>query len=229
MTRIILDITMSLDGYVAGPDPSLDDPLGKNGMLLHEWLFGLASFTATHGLEGGEHDADDERVARSLAAVGAQVMGRRMFSGGSGPWEADPNAGGWWGDEPPFRVPVFVVTHHTREPVEFPNGTSFIFVTGGAEAAVEQARTAAGGKDVRVAGGASVATQCLDAGLLDRLDLHVAPILLGAGTRLFDGADLTRLEIADAVASEKVAHLSYRPAAEGSADQEREGDDGGAG
>jgi len=200
---------MSLDGYVAGPNPTLEDPLGENGMQLHEWVFGLESWRSQHGLEGGERNEDDELVTRSLANVGAQVMGRRMFSGGSGPWEDDPNAEGWWGDEPPFRMPVFVVTHHRREAREYPNGSSFTFVQS-VEEAVSLARDAAGGKDVRVAGGASVATQCLDAGLLDRVDLHVAPVLLGGGTRLFDEASFRRLELLGVSGSDAVTHMSYR-------------------
>ena len=158
------------------------------------------------------HDEDDALVARGLATLGAVVMGRKMFSGGSGPWEDDPNAAGWWGDEPPFRVPVFVVTHHEREPMRYPNGTVFTFVTDGAESAIEQARAAAGGKDVRISGGASVATQALRAGLLDRLDIHIAPVLLGSGTRLFEGVDPTQFELAETPASQNVTHVSYLPA-----------------
>ena len=211
MTQITLDITMSLDGFVAGPNATLEDPLGENGMLLHEWVFPLKSFRAQHGGEGGEENTDDALLARNLAPVAATVMGRKMFSGGDGPWDADPNAGGWWGDDPPFRTSVFVVTHHAREPLTFPNGTTFHFVTAGVESAIAQAREAAGEKDVRVSGGASVATQAFDLGLLHRIDLHVAPILLGGGVRLFAGADLTRLELVESSASDKVAHLSYRP------------------
>ena len=211
MTQITLDITMSLDGYVAGPNATLEEPLGRGGELLHEWIVSLKTFRAQHGGEGGEENADDALVARNLAAVGAGVMGRKMFSGGEGPWESDPNADSWFGDDPPFRTPVFVVTHYARETVTYPNGTEFHFVTDGVESAVAQAREAANGKDVRVGGGAEVATQCLRAGLLDRIDLHVAPVLLGGGVRLFEGADLTRLELVESSASEKVAHLSYRP------------------
>jgi dihydrofolate reductase len=210
MTQVTLDITMSLDGYVAGPSPSLEDPLGANGMQLHEWVFPLATWRTMHGLEGGERNADDDLVARGLANLGAEIIGRRMFSGGEGPWESDPNRDGWWGDEPPFRMPVFVLTHHPRERQEYANGSSFTFVTGGVEEAVELAREAAGGKDVRVGGGASTATQCLNAGLLDRIDLHVAPILLGGGTRLFDEAVYRQLELVEVAGSETVAHLSYR-------------------
>jgi dihydrofolate reductase len=211
MTQITVDISMSLDGFVAGPHQSLEEPLGKDGLLLHEWIFGLATWREQHGLEGGEHNADDERVAEALRLSGAVVMGRRMYSGGAGPWEADPNAGGWWGDEPPFDVPVFVVTHHAR-PAETKGGTTITFVTDGVEAAVEQARAAAAGKNVTVAGGAVVVRECLRAGLVDELRLHVAPILLGGGVRLFDGVEPGRLEPADVVSSTSVAHLTYRVA-----------------
>jgi dihydrofolate reductase len=211
MTQIILDISMSLDGFVAGPNPTLEDPLGQNGMLLHEWIFGLATWRSHHGLEGGVQDADDVLVARGLENLGAGVMGRKMFSGGAGPWEDDPNASGWWGDEPPFGVPVFVVTHHEREPVTYANGTVFTFVSDGVESAVEQAREAAGGQDVRVSGGASIATQILRAGLLDRLDLHIAPVLLGGGTRLFEGVGLTQFELLETQGSANVTHVTYLP------------------
>jgi dihydrofolate reductase len=172
MSEVILDISVSIDGYVAGPNPTLEDPLGERGMELHEWVFPLKSWRSHHGIDGGEEGEDDARVARSLARVGAQVMGRRMFSGGSGPWDADSNAAGWWGDEPPFRVPVFVVTHHARP---------------------------------------DVATQCLRAGLLDRIDLHIAPLLLGSGAKLFAGVEPSPLELVEAHASPRATHVSYRP------------------
>src|SRR5437867_483931 len=156
MTKLVCDISVSLDGFVAGPNQTLEQPLGEGGEKLHEWAFGLASFRERHGLEGGETDPDDEVVAESLRSTGAVVMGRRMFSGGAGPWEDDPNADGWWGDEPPFRVPVFVLTHHPRETVVKQGGTSFTFVTDGIESALDQARAAAGDRDVAVAGGASI-------------------------------------------------------------------------
>ena len=133
MARITLDISMSLDGFVAGPEPSLDDPLGKRGMELHEWVFGLASWRRAHGGEGGDTGPDSDLVAEHVASYGAVVMGRRMYSGGEGPWEDDPNAGGWWGDDPPFHVPVFVLTHHPRESLEMQGGTTFHFVTEGIE------------------------------------------------------------------------------------------------
>src|SRR3954454_1255361 len=157
MTQIILDISMSLDGFVAGPSPTLDDPLGQNGMLLHEWVVRLATWRSQHGQGGGVQDPDDALVARGLQNLGAGVMGRRMFSGGDGPWQDDPNANGWWGAETAFGTPVFVVTHHARERQEYANVASFTFVTGGVEEAVALAREAAAGKDVRVSGGASIA------------------------------------------------------------------------
>jgi dihydrofolate reductase len=176
-----LDISMSLDGFVAGPNQTLEQPLGAGGELLHEWAVRLASWREPHGLSGGEADAvDNEVVAEGLRSTGAVIMGRRMFSGGSGPWADDANADGWWGDEPPFHVPVFVLTHHARETVVKDGGTSFTFVTDGVEAALEQARAAAGDKDVLLAGGANVAQEYLRTGLLDELQLHVVPVFLGA-------------------------------------------------
>ena len=167
MSKLIFNISVSLDGYVAGPEPSLDDPLGKGGEQLHEWAFGAQSWRETHGREGGERNADSDVIAERVSATGAVVMGRRMYSGGSGPWEQDPKADGWWGEEPPFHVPVFVLTHHAREPLAMQGGTTFTFVTDGIASAVEQARAAAGEKDVLVAGGAAVVQQAIAAGLLD--------------------------------------------------------------
>jgi dihydrofolate reductase len=212
MTRLRSEISTSLDGYVAGPNATVGSPLGEGGEALHQWMFGLATFRERHGMDGGERNADDEVVAESLENVGAVVMGRRMFSGGSGPWEDDPVADGWWGDDPPFRVPVFVVTHHARETVTKQGGTSFTFVTEGFERAYELARDAADGKDVSLAGGADMVQQALRAGLLDELNVHVAPILLGGGVRLFDnvaGTDV-ELEIVRVIDSRSVTHLKYR-------------------
>jgi dihydrofolate reductase len=212
VTRLISDISISLDGFVAGPNQTLEQPLGEGGERLHEWAVRLASFRERHGLEGGERDADDELVAESLRATGAVVMGRRMFSGGDGPWDEDPNADGWWGDDPPFHVPVFVLTHHPRETVVKEGGTSFVFVTGGIEAALEQARAAAGDKDVSVGGGASIIQQYLKAGLLDELQIHIAPVLLGSGVRLFEPLGIEPLALqADRVLSSPYAtHLRFR-------------------
>ena len=149
MGKVVLDISMSLDGFVAGPNPSLEHPLGEGGERLHEWALGLASWRERHGLSGGDSSPSSEVVEEGLASTGAFVMGRRMFSGGAGPWEDDPNADGWWGDDPPFRAPVFVLTHHAREPVSKQGGTTFTFVTDGVESAVEQAQAAAGGAGCR--------------------------------------------------------------------------------
>lgn len=213
MARLILDITTSLDGFVAGPNASLEHPLGENGMRLHEWAFAAGSWRKRHGLEGGEENADSDVIAERDRATGAVVMGRRMFSGGAGPWADDPNARGWWGDDPPFHVPVFVLTHHARETLPMLGGTSFTFVTDGIDAALEQARAAAGDKDVLLAGGASVADQYLQRGLLDELQIHVVPLLLGDGVRLFDqlGVDPVELELDRVIESPSVTHLRYRP------------------
>jgi dihydrofolate reductase len=206
------DISISLDGFVAGPNPSLEEPLGEGGELLHEWAFTAQSWRESHGLEGGEKNADSEVIEESIGATGAVLMGRRMFSGGEGTWENDPRARGWWGDDPPFHVPVFVLTHHPRETLVMQGGTTFTYVTDGIEAAIEQARSAAGDKDVLVAGGASAVQQCLKAGLLDELQIHVAPVLLGNGTSLFDRLDIEplALEATRVIASPTVTHLRFR-------------------
>jgi len=210
--KVFVELSVSLDGFVAGPNPSLEHPLGEGGELLHEWAMGLEAFRERHGMSGGEQNPDSEIVAESLAGTGAVVMGRRMFSGGEGPWEDDPNADAWWGDDPPFRVPVFVVTHHPRKPVEKQGGTTFTFVTEGVEAAVERARAAAGSANIQIAGGASVGQQALRAGLVDELQMHLVPVLLGEGTRLLEGlsagdAHLERVRVVD---SRAVTHLWYR-------------------
>ena len=212
MTKLTLDISMSLDGFIAGPNQTLEEPLGKGGERLHEWVTRLEAWREPHGLEGGETNADSEVVTEALAAAGAIVMGRRMFSGGEGPWEDDPNPDAWWGDNPPFHVPVFVLTHHERETVVKEGGTTFTFVTDGIESALEQASEAAGGKDVMLWGGGQVAQQYLAAGLLDELELHVVPVVLGDGARLFDNlrdAEV-QLEQVRAVEAPGVTHLKYR-------------------
>ena len=211
MARLRCEISMSLDGFVAGPNPSLEEPLGAGGDLLHEWAFAAASWRESHGLSGGEANADSEVLEESTGSTGAVVMGRRMFSGGQGPWEPDPRADGWWGDDPPFHVPVFVLSHHAREALAMEGGTSFNFVTHGIEAALEEARAAAGDKDVLLAGGASVVQQYLKAGLLNELQIHVAPVLLGDGTSLFDRLriDAVGLETTRVIASPSVTHLRF--------------------
>jgi dihydrofolate reductase len=210
MPKLAADISMSLDGFVAGPNQTLAEPLGAGGMQLHEWLLRLAAWRRPHGLSGGETDVDSELVEESLRSTGSVLMGRRMFSGGEGPWEEDPNADGWWGDEPPFHVPIFVLTHHPRETLQKRGGTSFTFVTDGVEAAVEQARAAAGDKDVSVAGGANVVQQCLAARLLDEIQIHVPPVLLGAGVRLFEHGAPGRLEITRVTDAPLAMHIRYR-------------------
>ena len=211
MERLTCDLSMSLDGYVAGPNQTLEQPLGRGGERLHEWAFRLKSFRERHGMPGGESGPDDDIVKEWLDANGAVVMGRRMFSGGEGPWEDDPNADGWWGDDPPFHVSVFVLTHHPRDPVVKGGGTSFTFVTEGIEAALEQARAAAGGKDVQVGGGAELVQQYLNAGLLDELNIHLVPVLLGnGGIRLLDRLEPTELELTRVIQSGAVTHLRYR-------------------
>jgi dihydrofolate reductase len=210
MTQLRLDISMSLDGFIAGPDRTIEAPLGEGGEQLHEWIFGLASWMESHGIEGeGATGPDDDLVKEQLAQPGAVIMGRRMFSGGEGGWEDDPKAGGWWGDTPPFRMPVFVLTHHPRETLVL-GETSFVFVTDGVESAFEQARSAAAGKDVAIAGGANVVQQSLRAGLLDELQVHIAPVLLGDGVRLFAGGERAKLEVLRVVGSPTVTHIKYR-------------------
>jgi dihydrofolate reductase len=203
-----LNISMSLDGFVAGPNATLEEPLGEGGEQLHDWIVGLESWREQHGLEGGERNADGDLVRETTERTGAFVMGRRMFSNGEGPWEDDPKANGWWGDDPPFGGPVFVVTHHEREPLVL-GTTTFTFVDG-IEAAIRQARDAGSGKDVQVSGGGSVAQQALDAGLLDELKLHVAPVLLGGGVRLFEDPQRRPIELVRTIGSPAVTHLEYR-------------------
>lgn len=211
MSKLRFTISMSLDGFVAGPDQSLENPLGVGGERLHEWILPLRVFNAMHGREGGEVNDSNAVVEASFAGVGATLMGRNMFGGHPGPWDAKAPWKGWWGANPPFHHPVFVLTHHAREPLELQGGTTFTFVTAGIEAALELARRAAGGKDVLLAGGANAAQQYLAAGLVDEMLLHLVPTLLGSGERLFDGIgnDLHGLELVRTVAAPNVTHLEY--------------------
>lgn len=199
---------MSLDGFVAGPNQSLDNPIGEGGLRLHEWVFRTAAWRAQQGLDGGEDGVDSDVAEEVVRDVGAYIMGRRMFGGGAGPW--DPGWTGWWGEEPPYHTPVFVLTHHPRAPLEMRGGTTFNFVTDGIESALRQARTAAGNGSVAVAGGASVVQQYLRAGLLDEMYLHIVPITLGAGERLLDGVGDRVFEPVQVVASPSVTHVRYR-------------------
>ena len=211
MGKVRCDISVSLDGFVAGPNQSLEQPLGEGGERLHEWAVASESWRERHGQEGGAANRDSEVIQESIDSTGAVVMGRNMFGGGEGAWGDDPWEG-WWGDDPPFHVPVFVLTHHARQPLTKQGGTTFTFVTDGVEAAAEQARAAAGGKDVLVAGGGSAVQQHLAAGLLDELQIHLVPVLLGGGVRLLDnvGDGRPELECTRVIESPAVTHLRYR-------------------
>jgi dihydrofolate reductase len=211
MSKLRLRISMSLDGFVAGPSQSVENPLGIGGMRLHEWVFPLKAWRAPHGLEGGEDNESTQVIEESLINIGATVMGRNMFGGHPGPWDAEKPWNGWWGANPPYHHPVFVLTHHAREPLALEGGTTFTFVTEGIEAALEQARRAAGGKDISLAGGAKAAQQYLAAGLVDEMEIHLVPTLLGGGERLFDGVgdDLHGLELVRTVAAPGVTHLKF--------------------
>jgi len=204
-------ISMSLDGFVAGPNQSVDNPLGIGGMRLHEWVFPLAFWRAMEGLEGGEVNESTRVLEEAFANIGATVMGRNMFGGHPGSWDAKNPWKGWWGANPPYHHPVFVLTHHARKPLALEGGTTFTFVTDGIEAALEQAWRAAGGKDVALAGGASAAQQYLTAGLVDEMEISLVPTLLGSGERLFDGVgdDLHGLELVRTVATPVVTHLKF--------------------
>jgi dihydrofolate reductase len=208
VSRVRCQLSISLDGFVAGPNQSLENPLGEGGMRLHEWVFGTAGWRAQQGMEGGVEGVDSDVAADLMRGVGAYVMGRNMFGGGTGAW--DESWTGWWGADPPYHAPVFVLTHHPRAPLPMEGGTEFRFVTEGVTAALAQAREAAGDGDVMVAGGAATAAQFLRAGLLDELYLHLAPVVLGSGERLFADVGDPRLEPVEVIASPAVTHLRYR-------------------
>lgn len=210
MSKLRLRISLSLDGFVAGPNQSLQEPLGVGGEQLHEWVFPLEAWRRAHGKEGGEVNESTAVMEEEMANIGATIMGRKMFGGGPGPWSVTDPWNGWWGRNPPFRHPVFVLTHHPREPLVLEGGTTFTFVTDGIESALEQARRAAGGKDVALSGGAQAAQQYLRAGLVDEMQLHLVPILLGGGERLFDHVDdLHGLGLAGTVPAPGVVHLRF--------------------
>ena len=210
MSKVRAHISISLDGYVAGPNQTQEEPLGEGGEQLHEWMFTLKAWLEPHGESGGEEDASNAVVLEANANVGAEIMGRGKYGPAArGPWGDDPWRG-WWGEDPPFHKPVFVVTHHEREPLTL-SDTTFTFVTDGIESALAQAREAAGDKDVFVGGGAAIINQYLAAGLLEEIELHVVPILLGGGERLFAGlGPEVRLEQVRVVEAPGVAHLKYR-------------------
>jgi dihydrofolate reductase len=208
MGKVTCQISISLDGFVAGPNQSLENPLGEGGLRLHEWVFATASWRRQHGHEGGADGADSEVIDEVVKGIGAYVMGRHMFGGGSGPW--NPEWKGWWGEEPPYHVPVFVLTHHPRPPLAMLGGTTFSFVTDGIASALDQAQAAAGDLDVSIAGGASAIRQCLAAGSLDELYLHIVPVILGAGERLLEDVGDPVLEPVKVVSSPAVTHVKYR-------------------
>lgn len=211
MSKLRCHISISLDGFVAGPNQSDQNPLGEGGERLHEWAFSLAAWRQSHGQQGGEVNESAPVVEESRENLGAGIMGRNMFGPpGGGPWD-DEEWTGWWGEDPPYHYPVFILTHHARDPVEMKGGTTFHFVTDGIESALEQARDTAGAKDIMLWGGAQVINQYLAAGLLNELELHVVPVLLGGGARLFDnlGAADVRLEQVRAVEAPGITHLKY--------------------
>jgi dihydrofolate reductase len=210
MTNVTCQISISLDGFVAGPDQSMDNPIGEGGMRLHQWAFATDTWNEQHGSDAGERTADSEVAAKMMEGNGAYIMGRNMFGPGRGAW--DPDWRGWWGDDPPYHTPVYVLTHHERDPIEMQGGTTFYFVTDGIESALEQARAAAGDKDVSIGGGASTVRQYLAAGLLDELYLHIVPVVLGAGERLLENVGDPKLEPVEVVASPAVTHVRYRVA-----------------
>ena len=208
MSAVRFMVAVSIDGYLAGPDQSLDDPLGIGGEDLHTWLTELEVWRRSEGEQGGVTNASSRVVEEAQAGVGAYLMGRNMFGGGRGPWRDDWR--GWWGDDPPYHVPVFVLTHHEREPLEMDGGTTFHFVTDGIEAALDRARRAAGDRDIVIGGGAAVIQQYLRAGHVDRFVLNVVPIVLGAGERLLENVSELRLEQARAIEAPGVTHITYR-------------------
>jgi dihydrofolate reductase len=207
----VLNFSVSLDGYGAGPGQSLEHPLGMGGPELFEWFFASRTWRAMHGLDGGETGIDDGIAEAGMGGLGAWILGRNMFGPVRGPWP-DENWKGWWGEEPPYHVPVFVLTHHARAPLEMKGGTVFHFVTDGIESALAQARAAAGGRDIRVGGGVATVREYLRAGLIDDLHLAVRPVVLGRGENLFAGIDLPALgyECEKSVAGERATHMYLR-------------------
>ncbi|HEX2032309.1 MAG TPA: dihydrofolate reductase family protein [Actinomycetota bacterium] len=210
MTQVRFELSVSLDGYVAGPDQSEENPLGVGGEDLHQWVVELEAWRRQHGMEGGVVNASTPVFEEAQSNVGAWVMGRNMFGGGPGPWTQDPPWKGWWGDNPPFHTPVFVLTHHPREPLEMEGGTTFIFVTEGIEPALDHAKQAADGLDVLIGGGANVLQQYLAARLVDEFWLHIVPLLLGGGERLLENVGTLKVEQVRAIEAPGVSHLKYR-------------------
>jgi len=208
MSKVTCQISISLDGFVAGPNQSLENPLGEGGLGLHEWAFATASWREQQGQLGGARGVDSDVLDEVVQNVGAYIMGRKMFGGGDGRW--DQAWKGWWGEDPPYHVPVFVLTHHPRAPLPMKGGTTFNFITDGINSALAQAEKAAGRKDIVIAGGAHTVQQFLAAGLLDELYLHVVPVVLGAGERLLENVGKPTLEPVKVLASPAVTHVKYR-------------------
>ncbi len=210
MSSLRVSLTMSLDGYAAGPDQNEENPLGSDGLDLHAWLLPLRALREQHGEEGGEVNASSAVAEERFANIGATIMGRNMFGPIRGPWP-DESWRGWWGENPPFHHPVFVLTHHPREALEMAGGTTFHFVSDGIESALAQATDAAQGQDVSLPGGASVVNQYLAAGLVDQIDVSIVPLILGAGERLFEGLERGALKLKQirAVDAPGVTHIKY--------------------
>ena len=208
MSRLrIHNLTVSLDGYVAGPGQSLEHPLGRGGERLHDWAFATRTFRAMHGMEGGATGIDDDFAAAGRAGIGATIMGRNMFGPIRGPW-GSAEWKGWWGDNPPYHHPVFVLTHHPRPSLEMEGGTVFHFVTGGIQDALDRARAAAADRDVLIGGGATTVQQYLRAGLVDEMHLVIVPVILGGGARLFDDiAAMPGYECAQTASTPAALHI----------------------
>ncbi|MBW8743092.1 MAG: dihydrofolate reductase family protein [Sphingomonas sp.] len=204
----VAGFAVSLDGYGAGPEQSLQDPLGKRGTELHRWFFGTKSFKAMFGQEGGSEGVDDDYAHRSMDGFGAFILGRNMFGPIRGEWP-DESWKGWWGDNPPYHAPTYILTHHKRDPIVMEGGTTFYFVTDGIEAALEQAKAAAGGLDVKIGGGVSTVRQYLQAGLIDQLHFVFSPVMLGQGEAMFAGIDLPALgfSVTETAATELATHV----------------------
>jgi dihydrofolate reductase len=212
MSRVVVrSFAVSLDGYCAGPNQGLENPLGERGPEMFEWFFATRTWRDMHGMEGGETGVDDQMAQRSFENIGAWILGRNMFGPVRGPWP-DESWKGWWGDEPPYHVPVFVLTHHARAPLQMKGGTTFHFVTGGIEEALDKARAAAQGKDVRIGGGCATVRQFLQARVIDEMHLAMRPVLLGRGENLFAGLDLHALgyEGAQVTPGERATHVIVR-------------------
>ncbi len=210
MSKTRFSISVSLDGFIAGPNQTKEEPLGAGGEDLHQWVFPLAAWRRPHGMEGGEENASNAVLEEAQVNIGAYIMGRNMFGGGPGPWNLDDPWKGWWGDSPPYHTEVFVITHHAREPLEMEGGTTFHFVTDGIESALERAKKAAGDSDVFIPGGAKVIQQYLKAGLVDEFELHIVPLLLYDGERLLENLGEVKFEQVRVVEGVGVTHIKYR-------------------